>query len=344
MYALTIASGLDRQRYQSLMCALDEGGALEPEIKQRGIPCFIMHRRQRLDLKLMWRMYQLFRQTGVTVIQTHHFNQLFYSLPGALLTGMRIIHTEHSVEAYGKPRLRTALRLMSRFCHKVVAIGNDGESFLREQVGIPASRLMIIRGGIDPGSFTQSRSEARAALGLSADNRVAVIIARLYPEKNHLLLLAAFAKVVRLIPQARLLIAGAGTELSAIEAEIVRLNLGEYVQVLGVRRDVARLLAAADLFVLSSDREGLPIAVLEAMAAQRPVVATAVGDLPDVVENGKTGRIVPPGNVEALAEAISEIMQDQAKAHEMGARAAQAVVPRYTVSTMLAQYEKLFSS
>jgi glycosyltransferase involved in cell wall biosynthesis len=105
---------------------------------------------------------------------------------------------------------------------------------------------------------------------------------------------------------------------------------------------VARILAAADVFVLSSDREGLPIAVLEAMAAAKPVIATAVGDLPSVVGDGVTGRIVAPGDRAALAEAMIELLDDRARAAEMGAKAAQAARERYSVGAMLGKYLKLF--
>lgn len=343
MYALTIASGLDAQGFRSLLCALDKGGALEPEIRQRGLPCFIMHRRDPgIDLKLMWRMYRLFRRHQVDVVQTHHFNQLFYSVLGARLAGARVIHTEHSIEAYKRRRLRMVLKLLALFCDKVIAIGDDGARVLLEQVGIPERKLEIIRIGVDPQSFVAPGNEARRALGLDEDDRVAVIIARLYPEKNHRLLLAAFADVAARLGKARLLIAGDGIEREAIEAEIHRLGLADRVRMLGVRRDVARILAAADVFVLSSDREGLPIAVLEAMAAAKPVIATAVGDLPSVVGDGVTGRIVAPGDRAALAEAMIELLDDRARAAEMGAKAAQAARERYSVGAMLGKYLKLF--
>jgi glycosyltransferase involved in cell wall biosynthesis len=110
-----------------------------------------------------------------------------------------------------------------------------------------------------------------------------------------------------------------------------------------VRRDVARILAASDLFVLSSDREGLPIAVLEAMAAAKPVVTTAVGDLPMVVQDGKTGRVVPAKSPGALADALIEILSDEEKALSMGKNALQAV-DAYSLQTMIAKFESLYTA
>lgn len=344
IYALTIAKNLPPRSYATELCAIDQGGALEPEVERLGIPYRIMNRRQGIDLRLIWRLYRLFAKTRPSVIQTHHFNQLFYSFIGARLVGARLVHTEHSLEVYeGRRKMRLALRLLSLFCRKVIAIGEDSETFLRERVGIPEKKLMVIRAGIDLKAFNEAKDEARAALGLDANDRVVTIIARLFPEKNHQLLLAAFAEVCRRVAGARLLIVGEGTEREAIEAEIARLELHERVWVLGVRRDVAKVLAATDVFALSSDREGLPIVVLEAMAAARPVVATAVGDLPLVVKEGETGRLVPPNDSQALAAALIELLNNESLAARMGT-AARASVQQYGIEAMIESYRKLYES
>ncbi len=342
MYAFTVASSLDPRKYESAMCALDKGGALEEEIRSAGIPLEVMNRRPRVDIHLMWRLYKLFRKHKVAVVHTHHFNQLFYSLAGARLAGARIIHTEHSVEYFKRRRLRVALRWMSLFCDKILAIGEDGARTLAEQVKIPPGKLEIIRAGVDTEAFRYSRSEARLALGIEDDARVAIIVARLFPEKNHLLLLEAFSQVARRIERTRLLIVGDGVERDAIRSEIDRLGLQNTVEMLGVRRDVGRLLAAADVFVLSSDREGLPIAVLEAMAARKPVVATAVGDLPLVVRDGETGRLVPDRNAKAMAEAIIEVLSDEERASEMGERARTVVAERFSLRAMIEHHARLY--
>ena len=342
-YALTIASQLDARRYRAILCAVDQGGALEDEIERLGIPYLILHRRPGLQLSLIWRLYRLFRRWKVDVVQTHHFNQLFYSALGAKLAGARLIHTEHSVEVYKRRSLRTALRFLARLCDQVIAISNDGERVLREQVGIPARQLTVIRAGVELNGFIGSKSEARRALGLEDTDRIVTIIARLFPEKNHRLLLAAFAEVIRHVERARLLIVGEGIERDAILAEIDRLGLGEHVRMLGVRRDVARILTASDVFALSSDREGLPIAVLEAMAVAKPVVATSVGDLPLIVHDGVTGRLVPPQDPAALAAALADLLNDQARAAVMGTNAQQLVAQRYTLRAMIDQYTALYS-
>ena len=116
MYAFNLASNLDPKRYRVILCALDQGGALEPEVRRSGIPYLVMNRRPGIQLGLIWQLFRLFRATGVKVVHTHHFNQLFYSAIGAKLAGARLIHTEHSVEFCSRWDLRLALRLLAALC------------------------------------------------------------------------------------------------------------------------------------------------------------------------------------------------------------------------------------
>lgn len=343
-YALTVASNLDSSQYRVGMCGVDQGGALEQEIQRRQIPYHIMNRRAGIDVRLMARMFMLLRRERVDVIHTHHFNQLFYSLPAALLLGIRVIHTEHSVEAYKKRHLCWALRLMSVCCHRVTAIGADGERVLREKVRIPRHKLQVIRAAVDLTRFDCNRVQARSALGLRLDDRVATIVARLYPEKNHCLLVKAFAQVLAKLPDAKLMIVGEGTEEGSIRQAIQELGIGRQVMMLGVRRDIPVILAATDVSVLCSDREGLPISVLEAMAAANPVVATRVGDLPCVVQDEQTGMLVEPGSPEALAAALVRLLGDPALARRLGQAGRVHVQANYSLEQMVYEHQQLYGA
>jgi glycosyltransferase involved in cell wall biosynthesis len=342
VYALTIASNLDPASYEAFMCGVDQGGALETEVRRRGVPYFIMGRRPGIDFALPWRLYRLFRRTRIDVVQTHNFNQLFYGGLAARLAGARLIHTEHSFELYERRLLRAALRVLSLLCEKVVAIGDGGARVLSGSLGIPARKVEVIRAGVGLTPFEGSKEEARRALGLDPRDRVATVVARLYPEKNHRLLFEAFAEVARRVGRARLLVVGEGTEREGLRSEIARPGLADSVWMLGERHDVARILAATDVFVLSSNSEGLPVAVLEAMAASRPVVATAVGELPALLRRARAGRLVPPRDAPALAAALAELLADPALAERMGQAARRAARP-FNLRAMMSRYEKIFS-
>ena len=344
VYALKLASNLDARRFESLMCAMDQGGKLEGEIDRLGIPRFIMVRKPGIDWRMMFKLRRLFRQNKVDVIHTHHFNQLFYSALAAKLSGVRVIHTEHDIAQYKQnPRLRTLLKMCSMACDRIVAVGVEVEAYLRDEIGITPQKLCVARAGVEL-SPTDARAEMRRELGLASDDRVAAIVARLSPEKNHVLLLSAFAEVVKQMPQAKLVIVGEGPEQAAIIEAIERLGLGGRVNMLGVRRDVSQILSACDAFVLSSNREGLPIAVLEAMAASKPIVATDVGDLNLLVKNDQTGRLVPPGDATQLAEGLCEVLGDPANAERMGKAARDLVARDFSLEAMIKTHEAMYAS
>ncbi|HEU4388047.1 MAG TPA: glycosyltransferase [Blastocatellia bacterium] len=343
-YAYNIARGLKDRGYRPLICALDQGGALEGEIRRARIPCIVMNRRPGIDVLLCWRLWRLFRAIRPDVVHTHHFNQLFYGGISARLSGARVIHTEHSVSLYSSRRFRIALRILSWLCDRVTVVGHQGKHVLVETVGIPLEKLQTVAGGVDAVKFCESRESARSDLGIDEQDRVVAIVARLYPEKNHRLLLRAFSEVARRIERARLLIVGDGIERRAIAAEVERLNLEDRVSLFGVRRDIPRILAACDVFALPSHREGLPIAVLEAMAAARPVVASAVGDLPCIIKDGKSGILFDPGDSEALAAALTRILEDPVLAGNMGDCGRSAVISQFALSAMVEKYESLYSA
>src|SRR5262249_5509266 len=209
---------------------------------------------------------------------------------------------------------------------------------------IPRGKIQTIRAGVEPAAFNVSKRVGREVLGLEERDRVAVIVARLFPEKNHVLLLEAFRLVADALPTAKLLIVGEGSERQRVERTISELGLQTSVRLLGVRRDVATILAAADAFVLSSDREGLPIAVLEAMAASKPVIATAVGDVAGLISDGVTGRLVPAQDKSAIAEALLGILGDPESAERMGYRASELVSRYFSLRSMIDSHEALLGS
>lgn len=342
-YAVDLASALDSSHYSIHLCALDSGGELEADARKYDIPFTIMHRPPRISLTFMWRVYQFLRQKRPNVVHTHHFAPLLYSAVSTKLVGARLIHTEHGLGMYDCRRRRLALRLLSTLCSSIVAVGTESARFLREQVGIPAGKLSVIPGGIRTDQFVgSSRTAARRVLGLRDVDRVAVIVARLSAEKNHRLLLNAFREVSQRVENACLLIVGEGSERSAISTEISRLGLENCVRLLGLRRDIPRILAASDVFLLSSNEEGLPIAVLEAMASGLPIVATDVGDLCTVIEQSITGRLVPAGDIDAFAQATIDILADSAKAQVMG-REARRRVTSFSVRNMAERYQGLYT-
>ena len=188
----------------------------------------------------------------------------------------------------------------------------------------------------------RGRDRWRRENGVAADALVFAHVGRFMAQKNHLDLVAAFQQVASADPRALLVLAGDGELRETVRARAASLGLEGAVRFLGLRDDVPELLGAADAFVLSSAWEGLPIAVLEAMAAGLPVVATAVGGVPELVRSGETGWLVAPGAPAALGAAMLALSRDLAAARAMGECGARLVRGRHTVEGMVTGYAALY--
>jgi glycosyltransferase involved in cell wall biosynthesis len=167
-------------------------------------------------------------------------------------------------------------------------------------------------------------------------------VARLSPEKGHTVLLRAFQKVINRHSQARLVIIGEGEERERLQHLVADLSIGSFVRFLGLRADVPEVLATCDLFTLPSIQEGLPIVILEALAAGKAVVASEVGAIPDVIRHGATGMLVPPGNVDALADALCLLIEDEEARQLLGQSGRKLVREAYDFERTVGQYDDLY--
>jgi glycosyltransferase involved in cell wall biosynthesis len=248
------------------------------------------------------------------------------------------------VETSPKLRHRWTYRL---FLDRVITLTEQMAAQIAEVGGFDRSRVAVIPQGIRVEAFDVppgTREAARAELGLEPNAPVAVGIGRLHEQKRYDLMLDAFSRVVADAPSARLLIVGTGALEESIRAARRRLGLDERVHLLGFRSDVPRILAAADVLVMSSDDEGVPVVALEAMAAGRPVVATRVGSMEAAVEQGRTGVLVARGDPAALADALRAVLLSRDRGAAMGAAARARVVERFRVEQCVADTERFLLS
>lgn len=205
-------------------------------------------------------------------------------------------------------------RLMLRLFRRIIAVSQEVRARYIEDLRVPARKLAVVPNAIEVPPASRTPDPAlRASLVRGGPDYVVLTSARLHPQKGHAYLLAAAAQ----IPDATFVLAGDGPLRAELESQARELGIAERCVFLGYRSDVPDLLAAADLLVLPSLFEGLPVSVLEAMAAQRPVVATAIGGTDEVVTHGLTGLLVPPRDPTALASAIRRMQADPALAHRL---------------------------
>jgi glycosyltransferase involved in cell wall biosynthesis len=231
---------------------------------------------------------------------------------------------------------------------RLVALADSHRRFLARELHVAERRFDVIVSGVDLSRFdvTQSREDARRAAGLPAGVPLVGIIAALRPEKNHALFLTAASRVLAQVPEARFVIAGDGPARTEVERLCRDSGLGERVALLGTRQDVAALYRSLDVAVLSSHPivETLPVTLMEAAACGTPAVATAVGSVADVVADGETGFVVPPGDTEVLAQRITRLLADAALRSRMATAARRRAELRFDQRDMVRRYEELFAS
>jgi len=340
--ACDLAMRLDRSRVRSSVCALDVGGPLAAELEAAGIAAHVTGRRPGRDARLIGTLYRLFRREQVDVVQTHHLTQLIYGALGARLAGATLVHVEHETFSLRSARARRRLRALSFFCDRVVAVGEEIRDFLVGEVRIARSRVALIRNGIDLARYRPGRRDFRRRIGLPVTERWIGQIARLEEEKDQATLLRAFASVRARHADTRLVLVGDGSLRASLEELARGLGVDAAVSFLGARSDVADLLPELDVFVLSSIREGLPLALLEAMACGVPVVATAIGNIPRVVRDGENGDLVPPADERALAAAVGRTLDSPDRASALGAAARAWVAQEYGLDATVRRYQELY--
>lgn len=340
----SIVPRLDCTRFRSSVCAIDGGGPLQADFERMSVPVLIGCRQPGLDYRLLMRLWRFFRSSTIDVVQTHHVTQLIYAGLAARLAGVRVVHAEHEYFTLMAPKPRRMLRLLSSACDVVVGVSDSVVEYLRKSVVIAPHKLRTVYNGVDLQRFTPAAKTSREEVGLGNGQPVIGHVGRLDSAKDQDTLLDAFACVRRGRPDARLVIVGDGPLRDDLQARAERLGISRGVTFLGARTDVHDLLPHFDVFVLSSIHEGLPIAMLEAMACARPVVATSVGEIGRVLGRRNAGRLVSPGDAKTLAETIEAVVASPDHATSMGLRAREIVEAEYDLDVTVRRYADIYHS
>jgi glycosyltransferase involved in cell wall biosynthesis len=321
------------------------GSWLEEHLNAVGVSVCFLNKSPGFDASTILALGRLLRHLRPDVVHTH-LHVLKYLLPvWPLIPRCRIVHTLHNVATYeATPADQKLQKLAFAAGVRAVSIGAAVTESFQARYGCPPAAE--IANGIPVSDYKLPREaglSVRESLMIEPDEPVFISVGRLSEQKNHALLLEAFADPRLAQHRAHLLIAGDGELREDLAAQIEQRGLTERVRLLGVRRDVPALLSAADAFVMSSDWEGNPLVVMEAMSAGRAVVATSVGCVPALVSPG-SGLLIPPGEVTPLAEALVTLASDRRACQQLGMAASAEATTRFDVSAMAALYVKLFAS
>ncbi|HEU0278027.1 MAG TPA: TIGR03088 family PEP-CTERM/XrtA system glycosyltransferase [Rhodanobacteraceae bacterium] len=342
------------QRYRHAIICLAGFGAMRTRIADASVPCVSLAKRPGKDPGCYWRFWKLLRDLRPDLVQTYNLGALDLA-PVARLAGVRrVVHAEHGwdvADPRGESRKYRALRRWLAPCiARYVAVSADLERWLREVVGIAPARLAFIPNGIDTARYVAATptSGGRPLLGTFAPPGTLLIgtVGRLDAVKDQARLIDALhllcARDADAGHRLRLVVVGEGRERAHLERHIQDLGLQDRVRLLGNRDDVPALLAEFDVFALCSIAEGIPLTVLEAMAAGLPVVATRVGGVPEVVIEGETGTLVPASDAAALARALDGYVRDPGLRRRHGAAGQARVRARFSLTAMVAAYTGLY--
>jgi glycosyltransferase involved in cell wall biosynthesis len=328
------AKHADRERFDLRFVSLTtRRGTVADEIEALGWPVAALDIPQGLRPGAIWRLRDLFRRHRPDVVHTHNTKPHLLATPAARLASVPVVVQTRHGQPFGTSRRRYgAFKLLSLLTDKVVCVSADSER-LTATAGVPRRRLGTILNGIDLSKFRYH--------GPIPDGP-ALCVARLSPEKGVATLIEAAALLAKRRPAFRLHIAGGGTCMGDLAGMVERHAIGANVRLLGERPDVPALLGGASLFVLPSLTEGVSLTLLEAMASGLPVVATAVGGTPEVVDDGRTGLLVPASDPAAMADAIERVLDEPDRAHAMGLAGRARVESHFDVHEMVRRYEDLY--
>jgi glycosyltransferase involved in cell wall biosynthesis len=313
------------------------GSQIARRIVEEGVRVVELPMHGEWDVAAVVRLTRILRNLRPDVLQLHTSHAHTLGLLAGRLAGVkRIVATRRMDLAIKGPLAALKYRRVDR----VVAISEIVRSMLLA-AGVPQDRITLIYSAVDcPEPYPQG--DLRAELGLDSETLVIGTAATLTRRKGHQYLFDAVRTLKERCPRIRLLVAGNGPKEDELRELAARLGLDKEIVFLGFRRDIPRLLNTLDVFVLASLQEGLGVALLEAACAARPIVATNVGGIPEIVKDGDTGLLVPPADSESLADKIAHLLEHPEQGHCLGGNARALIRDRFSVTTMVESYVRLY--
>ena len=343
-HVVRLMPALDPDRFEPAVICIGEPGALFPLLAAVGVPAVALRRTKRGALLALFDLVRELRRIRPDIVLVRGYNAEVLGRLAARIVRVRAnvvwIHNVGDLDPHGRVR-RLLDRLLDRITSAYFGVAHAQRAYISGELGLPAHKVRIIHNGVDPTDFDpRSDRQAVAALGIGDGEPVVALVGAMRPEKDHKTYLDAARLVNGAMPSARFLLVGDGPLRAELEARAVSLGLDDRVVFAGVRDDIPKLLRGVDVFVLSSYSDCFPMALLEAMAAGRPAVCTAVGGVPEMIDDGVTGFLVPPRDPRALADKLLTVLADPARARAMGKAARRRAEEEFSLQRSVACTER----
>lgn len=351
MLLIECINRMPAHKYRHAVVCLTRYTDFVRKITQPGVEVFALDKPPGLGLGTHVKLWKLLRRLRPTLLHTYNLAAMEYAFTAACAGVPIRVHAEHGRDASdpeGKnPKHNFLRRRLAPFIDRYVPVSDDLQRWLDQVVAIAPRKIALIKNGVDTERFQAEAFEASAS-PWKAEDFVIGTVARVQDVKHHKGLVQAFIELRALLPQhrerLRLSIIGDGPLLPAIKAQVAAAGLDEVVWLPGARSDIAALMHSFSLFALPSLAEGTPVSLLEAMACALPVVASNVGGIPEVIQDGEQGSLVAVADSTALAAAIARYVQDPALAARHGRAARERIEQRYSMTAMLSAYTGLYDT
>jgi sugar transferase (PEP-CTERM/EpsH1 system associated) len=340
------------ERYRHAIVCLTDYTAFADKITRPGVELYALHKPPGLGLGIHVKLFKLLRALRPAILHTYNFACAEYAVP-AWAAGVPVrIHAEHGRDASDPQGLNRKHNFLRRalvpWIDRYVPVSHDLARWLQNVVNIPAAKSQLIMNGVDTVRFAPNLPAATMPWAGADKPFVIGTVGRLQDVKDQATLIEAFALLCAARPAAqeskglRLAVVGDGPLRARLEQKAQDAGVADLVWFAGARNDIPQLMRSFDLFALSSIAEGTPVTLLEAMACGVPVVATAVGGIPEVVQDGVNGALVPASNAQALAEALGRYADDRVRVSAHGAAAREKIEHHYSVAAMVGAYTALY--
>jgi glycosyltransferase involved in cell wall biosynthesis/peptidoglycan/xylan/chitin deacetylase (PgdA/CDA1 family) len=337
--AATIGTSLDPVRFESVFAAMKGDGEVGEMLRNQKYKTVVFGRSEGFDPLVYYRVWKYLKKNPVDIIQTHHVGSLVYCAPPARALGIRVVHTEHDIHSF--LRLPNELRWIRRLSHlpeKYVVIDPTIADFLEKEVDIPREKIAVIRNGVNLDEF--SPPDPRST-GLDKPFLLGWV-SRLAPPKRPDVLVEAMAILASEDPFLKARIIGGGELLDGLAELVAARGLQSRIELTGARSDIAHQLQQTDAYVLCTEREGLPISLVEAMATERPTIVSAVGGIPSLIEDKRNGYLLSSLSPAALADIIRHIRRHPEEASRIGKQGALDARKQFNLRETIQQYMDLF--
>ena len=344
------ATGLDYNKYDISVCSLKKKGEIAADLEKRGIEVCCLHMGGR-ESSLGWlssiialiRLFPYLIRIRPTIIHSFLFRANILARIAGYLTGIPIIISSVRVMGGEKKYFHYVEMITSFMVDHYVAVSESVKRYIIDKSRISNEKISVIYNGVNIKSQDNTYGQkVKVPLTIENEDRILMTVGRLHKQKGHCYLIQAVSKVRKEFPKVKLLVTGEGEEENNLKKLVKSLDLTNEVIFAGLRSDIEGILPMAEIFILSSLWEGLPNALLEAMAAGKPVVATKVGGIPEIVVHGETGILIHPRDHDALAIAIIDLLQNRLKAKDMGEAGRIRAGKRFSIYKMIEKTENLY--